>query len=196
MEARWSATKGRVNTKPGGNHLQLALSSVQFNAMQERGPPTSLEHFPRAGPWRWTRMGQGIHYTSQVPSANSPLWHPYKITTSTSRRVSQVGKDPQASLNPTQNLPVYLIALSKPLEPWQLGAVPAALGRPFHAHCPLGQNLSLTPTCPSPDTCRSLPKTPRHRVTPGLAPRRHHPARAGQREAAPTLLRWGFLVMS
>jgi len=40
----------------------------------------------------------------------------------------------------------------------QPGAVPIALGKLFHAHCPLEQALSLTPSCPSPDTapCRSL----------------------------------------
>ena len=38
------------------------------------------------------------------------------------------------------------------------GAVPTALCIPFHAHHPLVQPLSLTPSCPSPDTapCRSL----------------------------------------
>jgi len=43
-------------------------------------------------------------------------------------------------------------------ELWQLVAVPAALGRLFHAHRPLGQNLSLTPTCLSTDRnpCCSL----------------------------------------
>jgi len=42
-------------------------------------------------------------------------------------------------------------------EVWQLRAVPTALGRLFHAH-PLVQNLSLTPSCPSPGTapCCSL----------------------------------------
>ena len=40
----------------------------------------------------------------------------------------------------------------------QLSAMPTALGSPFHTHCPLVQHLSLTPSCPSPDTapCRSL----------------------------------------
>jgi len=44
------------------------------------------------------------------------------------------------------------------LELQQLNAVPTALGSPFHAHSPLVQPLSLTPSCPSPDTapCRSL----------------------------------------
>jgi len=32
------------------------------------------------------------------------------------------------------------------------GAVPTALCSPFHAHRPLGQILSLTRSCPSPDT--------------------------------------------
>jgi len=36
--------------------------------------------------------------------------------------------------------------------------MPTALGSPFHAHHPVVQPLSLTPSCPSPDTapCRSL----------------------------------------
>lgn len=37
------------------------------------------------------------------------------------------------------------------LELWQLKAVPTALDSLFHAHHNLGQNLSLTPTWPSPD---------------------------------------------
>ena len=43
-------------------------------------------------------------------------------------------------------------------ELWQLGAMPTALCSPFHVHRPLVQTLSLTPSCPSPDTapCRSL----------------------------------------
>jgi len=47
-----------------------------------------------------------------------------------------------------------LIVLSKCL----LNFVPAALGSPFHAHRPVVQTLSLTPSCPSPDTapCCSL----------------------------------------
>ena len=32
------------------------------------------------------------------------------------------------------------------------GAMPTTLGSPFHALCPLVQTLSLTPSCPSPDT--------------------------------------------
>jgi len=43
----------------------------------------------------------------------------------------------------------------------QFGAMPTALGIPSHVHHPMGplvQTLSLTPSCPSPDTapCRSL----------------------------------------
>ena len=41
-------------------------------------------------------------------------------------------------------------------ELWQLGAVPTVLGSPFHAHRPLVQTLSLTPSCPSPDTAFSI----------------------------------------
>ena len=40
----------------------------------------------------------------------------------------------------------------------QFRSVPTALCSPFHPHHPLAQTLSLTPSCPSPDTapCRSL----------------------------------------
>jgi len=41
------------------------------------------------------------------------------------------------------------------LELWQLGAMLAALGSQFHAHCPLVQNLSLTPR---PDLPLSAPR--------------------------------------
>ena len=44
------------------------------------------------------------------------------------------------------------------LELLLLRAMPTALGSPFYVHHPLLQTLSLTPSCPSPDTapCRSL----------------------------------------
>ena len=38
------------------------------------------------------------------------------------------------------------------------GAVPTALGSPFHAHRPLVQPLSLTPSCPSPDSSMPFPR--------------------------------------
>ena len=38
------------------------------------------------------------------------------------------------------------------LEILQLGAMHSALGSLLHAHCPLEQNVSLTPSCPFPDT--------------------------------------------
>jgi len=38
------------------------------------------------------------------------------------------------------------------LEIPQLGAMRSALGSLLHAHCPLEQNVSLTPSCPFPDT--------------------------------------------
>ena len=59
----------------------------------------------------------------------------------------------------TQNPnPMSESAVQTPPELWQLSALPTALGSPFHAHHPLVQTLSLTPSCPSPDTalCRSL----------------------------------------
>jgi len=47
-----------------------------------------------------------------------------------------------------------------PLELQQLRAVPAALGNLFHVHCPLVQNLSLTPSCPSPIQFHAIPLGP------------------------------------
>jgi len=47
-----------------------------------------------------------------------------------------------------------------------------ALGSPFHAHRPLVQHLSLTPSCPSPDTapCRSLGPCRCHREQSSALP--------------------------
>jgi len=67
------------------------------------------------------------------------------------------------------------------LELWQLRAMFTAIGGLFHAHCPLMQNLPLTPTWPSPDTalCHSL--RPRH-----CPQRAEHPLRSCSRhEASP-----------
>ena len=60
------------------------------------------------------------------------------------------------------------------LELLQLGAVPAALGRLFHAHCSLVQTPSLTPICPSLDTapCRSLGPCRCHREQSSALPLR------------------------
>ena len=68
----------------------------------------------------------------------------------------------------------------------ELGAVPTALGRLFHAHCPLVQTLSLTPSCSSPDTvpCRSLGPCCCHRDQSTLLPVR----RCSLHEASPQLL--------
>jgi len=44
------------------------------------------------------------------------------------------------------------------LELQQLGVVPTALRNPFHAQCPLAQTLSLTPSCPSPDSSMPFPQ--------------------------------------
>ena len=46
------------------------------------------------------------------------------------------------------------------LELWHLGAMPTALGSPFHAHCPLVQTLSPTPICPSPTQLHAVPSGP------------------------------------
>jgi len=58
------------------------------------------------------------------------------------------------------------------LELWQLRAVPTALGSPFHAHRPLVQTLSLTPSCPSPGTapCHSLRSCLCHREQSSALP--------------------------
>ena len=54
----------------------------------------------------------------------------------------------------------------------QRGVVTTALGSLFHAHCPLVQNLFLTPSCPSPDTapCRSLGPCCGHREQSSALP--------------------------
>ena len=44
------------------------------------------------------------------------------------------------------------------LELQQLGAVPTALCSPFHAYHPLVQPVSLTPSCPSPDSSMPFPR--------------------------------------
>jgi len=66
--------------------------------------------------------------------------------------------------------PISESAVQKLLELQQPGAMHLgpeqwALGSPFHAHHPLVQTLSLTPSCPSPDTapCRSLGPYRSHR---------------------------------
>ena len=46
------------------------------------------------------------------------------------------------------------------LELRQLGAVPSALGSPFHAHCPLVQHLFLTPSCLSLTKLLAIPLGP------------------------------------
>ena len=74
------------------------------------------------------------------------------------------GMDPQGSSNSApvsaQDHPNPLSegGVQTLLELQQLRAVPTALGSPFHAHHPLVQTLSLTSSCPSPDTapCGSL----------------------------------------
>ena len=78
--------------------------------------------------------------------------------------MSLLGKDPHrfnflAPQSTNQNLnPTSESGVQTFLELWRLRAVPTVLGSPFHAHHPVVQTLSLTPSCPSPDTapCRSL----------------------------------------
>ena len=58
------------------------------------------------------------------------------------------------------------------LELCQLGAVTTTLGNLFHAHSPLVPHLSLTPSCPFPDTapCRSLGPCRCHREQSSALP--------------------------
>ena len=65
--------------------------------------------------------------------------------------------------------------------------MPTALGSPFHAHRPLVQTLSLTPSCPSPDTapCSSLSLSQRAELSAApLLPVRS----CSRHEASPQLL--------
>jgi len=77
------------------------------------------------------------------------------------------------------------------MAPWTPapGAVPTALGSSFHAHRPLVQPLSLTPSCPSPDSSMPFPRalSLSHRAELSAAPRL--PVRSCSRhEASPQLL--------
>ena len=100
-------------------------------------------------------------------------------------RMFRTGRDTQgSSLSPTpgsmQDHPkskphVWVKVLSKhSLNFCRTGAVPTALGRLVHAHGPLVQTLSLTPSCPSPDAapCRSLRPCRCHREQSSALPLR------------------------
>jgi len=77
--------------------------------------------------------------------------------------ISWVGRCPQGLLSPAlvsiQDHPKYKLYVwehcSNAPSTLAFGAMPTALGSPFHAHHPRVQTLSLTPSYPSPDTAPS-----------------------------------------
>ena len=95
-----------------------------------------------------------------VPVVTTWIFHWRK--SSKKSQISQVGRDPQGSLSPTPGLPKHQILCLRVLSKHSLSS--SSLGpwplpwTVFHAHHPLVQNLSLTPSCPSPNTapCCSL----------------------------------------
>jgi len=90
----------------------------------------------------------------------------------------------------TQNSnPMFESSAQMPFELQQVGAVPTALGSPFHAHRPLVQPHSQTPSCPSPDSSMPFPRalSLSHRAELSAVP--PLPVRSCSRhEASPQLL--------
>ena len=95
----------------------------------------------------WVMHPESNHRATEYPELQGTL-KDHQIQLPSTRRTTQ-------NSNPTSESDIQML-----LELRQLGAVPSALGSPFHAHCPLVQHLFLTPSCLSLTQLHAIPLGP------------------------------------